>query len=141
MGLLVADYPDPQARAGVTFPAYVWVGMATIGYADGSARFDLWVHRSAEDAATWPSGERAGTAAVVSVSCGAPVPIRPDVTFPSVAELQARAAAEAAAMMAAATTDDERAAVLEAVANQAATRAAVYALLAELVFPGAVQVD
>lgn len=142
MALIIADYPDPHGRSGDTLPAvYAWLPEIHISYHDATARAVLWVHADADDAATWPDGERVPPVEKRSIQCNAPVPGLPDVTFPSLAEVVADAASIAAGLMAGATTDEERAAVLLDVATGGAIRAALYAALKELVFPDATEAE
>ena len=142
MSLLIPDYQDPQDAPGTTLPdAYAWIPEVTISYADATARFTLWVHRGADAAATWPDGGRVPRAHQVAIYCGAEVVGYPGVVFPELDAVMARAAEVAATWMAAATTDEERSAVLASVATGGAIRAALYALLRELVFPGATEVE
>ena len=142
MSLLIPDYQDPQDAPGTVIPdAYAWISEVTISYADATARFTVWVHRGADAAETWPDGARVPRAHQVAIYCGAEVVGYPGVVFPGLAEVMSRAAEVAASWMGAATTPEEQSTVLATIATGGAIRAALYALLKELVFPGAVEVE
>lgn len=142
MALSIPDYPDPDDVPGTTIPAaYAWIPELTISYAYGRASFTLWIHQSAAAAGSWPDGTRIPAVAAVRVAAGDPVPGHPDATFPELDAVMARAAGVASSWFAAATTPEGQSAVLATVATGGAIRAALYALLRELVFPGAVEVE